>query len=132
MQEQEVQSYAVREDNTEMNVGSPLQHSQKMLTQDDEYEQDISSMSKEKADLPKSIVKPKQVVITTNGADVEYVPENPEFDFETLKTSSNFIAKQYPEATFLGERVNGKRHGLGVMKYNSNRVYEGEWVDDIR
>jgi hypothetical protein len=27
---------------------------------------------------------------------------------------------------------NGKRDGLGIMKYSSGRLYEGNWYDDMR
>lgn len=28
--------------------------------------------------------------------------------------------------------MNDKRHGLGTMKYDSNRSYLGEWRNDLR
>lgn len=28
--------------------------------------------------------------------------------------------------------VEGKRHGLGVILYKTNRIYEGEWEHDLR
>lgn len=130
MNDQDDENYNHKEDNTEINVGSPLQYSQKMKTQDDYPDSDYKSITKEKADLPKSLKK--STVTDYNKAEIEYTPENPEFDFESLKASPNFRLKSYPEATYLGEMVDGQRQGRGIMKYNTNRVYEGEWVDDIR
>lgn len=32
----------------------------------------------------------------------------------------------------MGEKSKDKRNGWGVIIYKSGRVYEGQWVDDIR
>lgn len=62
----------------------------------------------------------------------KYQPEWAEFDFDNLKQSEGYIVKKFPEAIYMGQIKDGKRHGQGVMKYISNRVYEGEWNNGIR
>jgi hypothetical protein len=32
----------------------------------------------------------------------------------------------------MGEFAEGKRYGLGLMIYNTQRVYEGQWINDFR
>jgi hypothetical protein len=97
-----------------------------------------------------------QLQVLENAKSDEYSPEWGEFDYEELKTMPNFQIRLFPEALFMGQIVDGKRSGKGVMKYSpmynratlrthsltpdipltqictSNRLYEGEWVDDIR
>ena len=43
--------------------------------------------------------------------------ESQVFDYELLRHSPNYGLKQYNEAIYRGELVNGKRNGLGVMQY---------------
>ncbi len=38
----------------------------------------------------------------------------------------------YPDGKYVGEIVNGKRHGKGVMYYSGGNKYDGEWKDDKR
>jgi len=38
--------------------------------------------------------------------------------------------KLYNDALYKGQLRNGKRDGLGIMKYSSGRIYEGSWYDD--
>jgi hypothetical protein len=40
--------------------------------------------------------------------------------------------KKYKDSAFYGEIINGKRHGLGVMMYSNDRIYEGEWESDYK
>ena len=40
--------------------------------------------------------------------------------------------KQYPDGRYVGQLVNGKRHGRGVMYYEGGHKYDGEWRDDKR
>lgn len=50
-----------------------------------------------------------------------------EFDFEILrKESPYFNIKQYKDSIFRGE-INSKRkrHGKGVIVYDTGRIYEG-------
>ena len=56
-----------------------------------------------------------------------------EFDYEEVRKSEVFGIKQYKDSIYRGE-LNGKRkrHGLGVIVYNTGRIYEGEWKDDKR
>jgi hypothetical protein len=51
--------------------------------------------------------------------------ESQVFDYELLRQANEFGMKQYNEAIYRGELVNGKRNGLGVMQYRKARVYEG-------
>ena len=38
----------------------------------------------------------------------------------------------YNNAEYIGEVVNGKRHGKGKIIYNDGREYEGEWDNNLR
>lgn len=62
----------------------------------------------------------------------EYVAESNEVDIEYIKQSALLRKRRYVDALFFGEIVDKKRHGKGVMKYKSGRVYEGDWKEDIR
>lgn len=130
MKEQEVEYEQKKPPISEMNMGSPQQIGQKVIMQEDVHEQENDSQNRDVATLPKGLKK-SPIKIGKN-KEIEYVPENPEFNFEMVKASPHFKIKPYPEAIYLGEIKNGKRNGWGVMKYNSSRVYEGEWVDGIR
>ena len=130
MKEQEIDNSERKPPISDVNIGSPQQIGQKVIMQEDVHEQENESMNQDVATLPKSLKK--SPIIIGKNKEISYVPENPEFDFEMVKASPHFKIKPYPEAMYLGEIKNGKRNGLGIMKYNSNRVYEGEWVDDIR
>ena len=35
-------------------------------------------------------------------------------------------------ASYIGDMVNGKACGRGVLTYSDGRRYEGEWIDDKR
>jgi hypothetical protein len=50
-----------------------------------------------------------------NLQSTDYIMESQVFDYEILKFSQNYGLKQYNEAIYRGELVNGKRNGLGVM-----------------
>jgi len=56
----------------------------------------------------------------------EYQPHS-NIDIENLKSSSALKLKKFKESAYYGEIVNGKRHGLGIMIYNNDRIYEGSW-----
>lgn len=62
----------------------------------------------------------------------EYVTKSDIIDLAQLKTSQNLKLKKYREAAYYGEIVNGRRHGMGVMIYNNDRVYEGHWECDYK
>lgn len=54
-----------------------------------------------------------------------------------LRNSKIFTIKKFADAFYFGECLKnseGKliRHGKGVMKYASDRLYEGEWDNDQR
>ena len=69
---------------------------------------------------------------TEQSESIEYVMESKVFDYELLKQAPDFGMKQYNDAVYRGELVNGKRHGIGVMQYRKARVYEGQWQNDAR
>ena len=52
-----------------------------------------------------------------------------EFDYEKLrKESPYFNIKQYKDSIYRGEiNKKRKREGLGVIVYDSGRIYEGSW-----
>ena len=57
-----------------------------------------------------------------------------EFDYETLRKESEFFnIKQYKDSIYRGE-INSKRkrHGKGVIVYDTGRIYEGHWTNDKR
>lgn len=58
-----------------------------------------------------------------------------EFDYEEVRLASKkFSIKKYKDGIYRGE-VHGKtlkRHGKGVMVYDSGRIYEGLWKRDKR
>lgn len=49
-----------------------------------------------------------------------------------LKTSVKVGLKKYPESTYFGELESMKRQGIGIIKYQSGRIYEGNWKNDFR
>ncbi len=42
----------------------------------------------------------------------------------------SFQERKYPDGTYLGQVVDGKRHGKGVMYYKNRNKYTGDYVDD--
>ena len=62
----------------------------------------------------------------------QYIMESCLFDYAMLQQSPKFGLKNYSEAVYRGELLEGKRQGLGVMQYRKARVYEGEWDRDQR
>lgn len=57
-----------------------------------------------------------------------------EFDYEKLRKESEFFnIKQYKDSIYRGEiNKKRKREGLGVIVYDSGRIYEGSWEADKR
>ena len=49
-----------------------------------------------------------------------------------MRSSNNLKLKKYREAAYYGQIVNGKRHGQGVMIYNNDRIFEGNWERDYK
>jgi hypothetical protein len=59
---------------------------------------------------------------------LSYIPIRDELvNWDELKISENFAVKNYKDSVYRGQIVNSKRHGKGIITYNSQRVYEGEW-----
>ena len=38
-----------------------------------------------------------------------------------------FDARDQPEESYVGQFVDGKKHGYGEYKWKDGRVYKGEW-----
>ena len=57
-----------------------------------------------------------------------------EFDYDKLRKESEFFnIKQYKDSIYRGEiNKKRKREGLGVIVYDSGRIYEGSWFADKR
>ena len=58
-----------------------------------------------------------------------------EFDYEELRANSaKFTIKQYKDSIYRGEihTKTLKRHGKGVIVYDTGRIYEGSWSKDKR
>lgn len=100
MNEEEYDDFSNGDHNTRANLVSPQQYSQKMHMQEDLTEQENTSNNQDVATLPKGIKK-HNLVIGKN-KEVEYLPENPEFDFENVKIIEGFKVKMYPEAIYMG------------------------------
>ena len=65
----------------------------------------------------------------------EYKMISAEFDYHHLLKDDSFSVKQYKDSIYRGQiDITGtmKRHGKGVLVYNSGRVYEGTWHQDKR
>ena len=65
---------------------------------------------------------------------LDYVPMRPDMlNWEDLKLETNFAVKCYSTSVYRGQLDEGnKRSGLGVITYNSGRLYEGSWLLDKR
>lgn len=64
---------------------------------------------------------------------LNYTPIRPDIiNWENLKHSTKFAVKSYKDSVYRGELDDSKRHGKGVITYNSSRVYEGSWIADKR
>lgn len=63
----------------------------------------------------------------------DYKMESNMFDYEQIKQSEFFSMKKYQDSFYRGEvNDHGQREGYGVMVYRKNRVYEGQWLCDLR
>lgn len=51
----------------------------------------------------------------------DIVLETHEFDLDMLKSLEYYVERRYPDAVYLGQFINGKRHGKGVMRYKNGR-----------
>lgn len=51
--------------------------------------------------------------------------ESNEIDFEELQKQPNFKETNFQSSLYVGQIVDGKRNGKGVMKYQNGRQYEG-------
>mmetsp|Transcript_10870 Transcript_10870/g.11003 ORF Transcript_10870/g.11003 Transcript_10870/m.11003 type:complete len:98 (-) Transcript_10870:62-355(-) len=55
------------------------------------------------------------------------------FTYEDLKQQNNFQIIRYEDAVFRGQMIEEeKREGVGIMIYDSGRIYEGGWHLDRR
>lgn len=51
----------------------------------------------------------------------QIVLESTEFDLISLRQAPNYQQRKYPDALYMGQIVNGKRNGKGVMRYKIGR-----------
>lgn len=50
-----------------------------------------------------------------------------------IKREKTFRKRRYPDAIYYGLTNEGKaREGKGIMIYNNQRMYEGDWSGDVR
>jgi len=54
------------------------------------------------------------------------------FNYNEIKNSESFGVKKMADAIYRGQIKDEKRHGYGVMVYNTKRVYEGQWDNNFR
>ena len=47
----------------------------------------------------------------------QVVLESNEFTLQELETMENYTKKKYYDAIYMGQMINGKRQGKGLMKY---------------
>ena len=82
----------------------------------------------------KEYVQFKKVVEYESETIELYEMISAEFDYEELrKESPNFNIKQYKDSIYRGEiNKKRKRHGKGVIVYDTGRIYEGDWGADKR
>jgi len=64
--------------------------------------------------------------------DLLSIPPLKFLNLDELQKLAAFGKKIFPDSRYEGEILNGKRHGKGVMIYQSGRYYEGDWVNDYR
>ena len=62
----------------------------------------------------------------------EIMLESQEIDLAELQNDPDFCERRFPQAIFLGVMREGRRNGMGVMKYANGRQYEGAWEKDLR
>jgi hypothetical protein len=51
--------------------------------------------------------------------------------FGTLSFPNPYMSV-YSYGNYIGEKKDGKRHGKGIMYWNSGAIYKGDWVNDYR
>ena len=73
-----------------------------------------SPLNSEKSNFPKEISKSNNLNI-----------ENFELSLGEVKNQEKIIKEDY-----IGEKVEGKRHGTGICTYNNEIIYEGEWENN--
>ena len=55
------------------------------------------------------------------------------FDYNKLKSEADFQILKFKDAVYRGQIQDGDRRvGIGIMVYDSGRVYEGQWQNDRR
>lgn len=65
---------------------------------------------------------------------LDYQPTYPDLlDWHSLKHKDDFAVKIFKNSAYVGQLdQNMKRCGRGVIRYESGRIYEGSWQDDVR
>lgn len=53
-------------------------------------------------------------------------------NWHSLIQQTNFGIKEYDDCLYFGELKGKHKHGKGVLLYKANRVYEGEFENDLR
>ena len=54
------------------------------------------------------------------------------FLMDALSQLPGYVEKMFKDAIYVGQMIDGLRHGLGIMKYRNGRQYEGNWQEDLR
>lgn len=95
---------------------------------------DYEKQRQEKLENLKQFARYKKVVDYESDTIELYDMISTEFDYEDLRiNSSRFNIKQYKDGIYRGEiNKKKKRHGKGVIVYDTGRVYEGQWKNDLR
>ena len=65
---------------------------------------------------------------------LDNTPSHPDLlDWNNLKLKEDFAVKIFKNSAYVGQLdQNMKRSGKGVIRYESGRIYEGNWIDDVR
>jgi len=140
----EAEAQKAADANAEKNRGrspkrSPQVDKEKTLRRDQKAEPEINPLAMEterlqKLENMKEYVQFKKVVEYESETIELYEMISNEFDYEELrKESPNFNIKQYKDSIYRGEiNKKRKRHGKGVIVYDTGRIYEGDWGTDKR
>ena len=54
------------------------------------------------------------------------------YNMSSSNSTLNLVHIKYSSSEYIGQVLNGKKHGIGRLVYNSGRKYEGQWESDLR
>jgi hypothetical protein len=93
---------------------------------------DLNQVSFQKIASDLAVSKQPSSVQKSSPRREEVQLESDFIDLAQLQSDPNFKEKAFPGSLYCGLIVDGKREGLGVMRYLNGRQYEGPWLNDKR